>query len=192
MRWMMISPVTQRIKAAVILVLLMTIILPGCAVLSPIPDYLLMKQEFEPFDGAKITKEQWQQFHNSVAERYKVHDKYKSSDERPLIAEEKNLEYFYPIGNNPSYTFTLPGHPAHPAIVIRSSIYDVLDHVPGRQLLTRPYRLVEDIRLGHRGRVFLIGYYAGDEKPFMEMFLETEKLNALFRMGQPPFLHKTF
>lgn len=163
--------------------LAITAIITGCAEAPSIPNDLLAKQDYEPFDSARITKAQWESFHETIAEKYK----YLRS-----VGKETKVETFIVKGSSHLvYVFTLPDNPAHPALIIRNTIENAPNHVPGRAILSRPYRMIEDVRLLPE-RIFLIGYFAGDEEAFKKMILNYEGLNALLRKGKPPFVQKTF
>lgn len=70
-------------------------------------------------------------------------------------AEEQRLVTFTDHKRGMSFAFTLPGHPAHPAWITR--------------------RLVEH----QDGGVYMdqIGYFAGAEEPFAELFDQYRRLN---------------
>lgn len=106
-------------------------------------------QEFEPFPQARITVEQWQAYFNEVSEK--------------LAATRQRVpaEHYVGFSDDQSYTtytFTEPGHPAHPAWITRQIVQD-----------------------GTSINVRQIGYYAGKEEPFAKLYRAFQRMNDRLR-----------
>jgi hypothetical protein len=106
-------------------------------------------QEFKPYPRAKVTFEQWQAYLEEVSSKHAV------------TRQEAPAEHFVGF-NNPMtqtmYTFTAPGHPAHPAWITRQVMQD-----------------------GTSINVRQIGYFAGDEAPFARLYQDFQALNDRLR-----------
>lgn len=95
-------------------------------------------QEFHPYPDAKITEAQWQSYLAEV--RAKVGQSERAFPDDHLIVFEDKLRQTY-------YSFTMSGHPAHPAWVARR-VYDAAGVAGTEQT----------------------GYYAGDRVPFEALY----------------------
>jgi hypothetical protein len=95
-------------------------------------------QEFKPHPHAHITAQEWQAYFDQVKARH-------ARTERPFPNE--HLVLFDDAATRMTWTFTTPGHPAHPAWITRQPVED-LGQVKIRQ----------------------IGFYAGDEAEFTKLF----------------------
>jgi hypothetical protein len=91
-------------------------------------------QQFRPFIEPKITEAQWQTYYTEVSSKF-------AKTLRDL--ETENLQLFFNEATFVTYTFTKPGHPAHPAWITR---------------------LV--VAAGDKVTVSQHGYYAGSELEF--------------------------
>lgn len=100
--------------------------------------------EVEPYETAKISKEQWDEYHSVVASEL-------SSSRR--VYKEHSLEIFSDDETRATIAFTMPGHDAHPAWVTRHVVF-------------------EDGELN----LAVIGYFAGDEAAFSELFEQYERM----------------
>ena len=99
--------------------------------------------EFSPYPDARITLAQWQDYRLRIDRKYQ---------EFRVAYPEAGIENF----NVPMMgiiAFTLPSHPAHPAIVTQQI------EKAGTALGSRD-----------------IGYFAGDEREFQKLWLEYEEL----------------
>jgi hypothetical protein len=67
-------------------------------------------QQFRPFTEPKITESQWQTYYTEVSSKF-------AKTLRDL--ETENLQLFFNEATFVTYTFTKPGHPAHPAWITR-------------------------------------------------------------------------
>jgi hypothetical protein len=99
-------------------------------------------QQFRPFTEPRITEAQWQTYHSEVSTKF-------AKTLRDMGAE--NLQLFFNEATFVTYTFTKPGHPAHPAWITR---------------------LV--VAAGEKVTVSQHGYYAGSEIEF-EKFSDSYK-----------------
>jgi hypothetical protein len=99
-------------------------------------------QQFRPFTEPRITEAQWQTYHTEVSTKF-------AKTLRDMGAE--NLQLFFNEATFVTYTFTKPGHPAHPAWITR---------------------LV--VAVGEKVTVSQHGYYAGSEIEF-EKFSDSYK-----------------
>jgi hypothetical protein len=106
-------------------------------------------QQFRPFAEPRITEAQWQGYYGEVSTKF-------AKTMRDLDTE--NLQLFFNEATFVTYTFTKPGHPAHPAWITR---------------------LV--VAAGEKVTVSQHGYYAGSETEF-EKFVDSYKaLNERLR-----------
>jgi hypothetical protein len=69
-----------------------------------------LAQQFRPFSEPRITEEQWQVYHSEVSTKF-------AKTLRDMGSE--NLQLFFNEATFVTYTFTKPGHPAHPAWITR-------------------------------------------------------------------------
>lgn len=105
-----------------------------------------LAQEFKPYPTANISVEKWHQYHLKVKTAYG-----NSARDFPkeflIVYQDKNDTIFY--------SFTMPGHPAHPAWITRQ---------------------VEE----KNGQAFTnqIGYFAGKEGEFTKLFHSYQELTA--------------
>jgi hypothetical protein len=113
----------------------------GCSILSSIA----FAQVFQPYPHAKITEAQWQAYLADV--KSKLGATQQSFPNEHFIA-------FSDAATNTYFTFTQPGHPAHPAWITQ--------------------RLVSGTE---RPRFEIGGFYAGDETAFAKMYAHFEKLS---------------
>jgi hypothetical protein len=67
-------------------------------------------QQFRPFTEPRITEAQWQAYYSEVSTKF-------AGTLRDMGAE--NLQLFFNDATFVTYTFTKPGHPAHPAWITR-------------------------------------------------------------------------
>jgi hypothetical protein len=67
-------------------------------------------QQFRPFAEPRITEAQWQAYYSEVSTKF-------ASSLRDMGAEY--LQLFFNDATFVTYTFTKPGHPAHPAWITR-------------------------------------------------------------------------
>jgi hypothetical protein len=67
-------------------------------------------QQFRPFIEPRITEAQWQAYYGEVSTKF-------AGTLRDMGAE--NLQLFFNDATFVTYTFTKPGHPAHPAWITR-------------------------------------------------------------------------
>jgi hypothetical protein len=100
-------------------------------------------QQFRPFTEPRITEAQWQTYYSEVSTKF-------AKTLRDL--ETENLQLFFNEATFVTYTFTKPGHPAHPAWITR---------------------LV--VAAGEKVTVGQHGYYAGSE-------IEFEKFSDSFKV----------
>jgi hypothetical protein len=101
-------------------------------------------QQFRPFKEPKITQVQWHDYYQEVSSKF-------SKTMRDLGSE--NLQLFFNDETFVTYTFTKPGHPAHPAWITRL-VVAAADKVTISQL----------------------GFYAGSESEYEKLF---DSFNAL-------------
>lgn len=106
-------------------------------------------QEFQPYSSPRITAEQWL--------RYLALVKAKPETTEQALPEQLLL-VFTDHATHTQYTFTTPGHPAHPACITRQ----VVDE-------------------GGELRVRQVGYFAGSEERFAELFDDYVRRNAKVR-----------
>jgi hypothetical protein len=99
-------------------------------------------QQFRPFAEPRITEAQWQAYYSEVSIKF-------AKTLRDL--ETENLQLFFNEATFVTYTFTKPGHPAHPAWITR---------------------LV--VAAGEKVTVSQHGYYAGSASEF-EKFSDSYK-----------------
>ncbi len=99
-------------------------------------------QQFRPFTDPRITEAQWQTYYSEVSTKF-------AKTLRDLDTE--NLQLFFNEATFVTYSFTKPGHPAHPAWITR---------------------LV--VAAGEKVTVSQHGYYAGSESEF-EKFSDSYK-----------------
>ncbi len=102
-------------------------------------------QEFKPYPDPRVTAGQWQAYLDEVRSRH-------GQAAQPL--PEQQLVIFHDRENKTSYTFTLPGHPAHPAWVTRR-----LQHT------------LEGMAVRH------VGFYAGELDAFARLFEQLLKVS---------------
>ena len=107
--------------------------------------------EFQPYPKAKISKAQWSKYYNKVQSSFKV-------TERKI--PRQNLVTYSDKGSSMLFAFTSPGHPAHPAMVIR-----------------------QIVKRGGSISIMQIGYFAGNEKPFAKLFSQYRALNKAIERG---------
>jgi hypothetical protein len=100
-------------------------------------------QQFRPFTEPRITEAQWQVYYSEVSTKF-------AKTLRDLGNE--NLQLFFNEATFVTYTFTKPGHPAHPAWITR---------------------LV--VAAGEKVTVSQHGYFAGSEFEF-EKFSDSYKV----------------
>jgi len=103
-------------------------------------------QEYKPYPTANISVEQWQQYHLKVKSTYG--DSAREFPKEFLVVYQDKKDTIF-------YSFTMPGHPAHPAWITRQ---------------------VEE----KNGQVFTnqIGYFAGKEEEFAKLFHSYQELTA--------------
>jgi hypothetical protein len=102
-------------------------------------------QEFSPYPDSKITVAQWQTYLDLVREKL-------GASKRTLAAQ--HLETYTDQATRTVYTFTQPGHPAHPAWIT--------------------LRIVENNKNSSMEQA---GFFAGDEPSFATMFTEYQQWN---------------
>jgi hypothetical protein len=102
-------------------------------------------QQFRPYAEAKISEAQWQSYYSEVSTNF-------AKTLRDLASE--NLQLFFNEATYVTYTFTKPGHPAHPAWITR---------------------LV--VAAGDKVTVSQLGFYAGSEVEYQKLFDSFNVLN---------------
>jgi len=106
-------------------------------------------QEFEPYPRAKVTPEQWQAYFDEISSKF------------ASTRQEARAAHFVGFSNpvtQTMYTFTQPGHPAHPAWITRQVVQE-----------------------GTSVKVQQIGFFAGDEAPFAQLYRDFQQLNDRLR-----------
>lgn len=117
----------------------------AAAVLSAIAQFA-SAQEFKPYPEARVTASQWQAYLDEVKSRHAA-----AAEHHP----DQQLVIYHDREARTSYTFTLPGHAAHPAWVTR-----------------RLQHSLEGMAVRH------VGFYAGELEPFGQWF------DALVRLSE--------
>jgi hypothetical protein len=102
-------------------------------------------QQFRPYTEPKISEAQWQSYYQEVSTNF-------AKTLRDLASE--NLQLFFNEATFVTYTFTKPGHPAHPAWITR---------------------LV--VAAGDKVTVSQLGFYAGSEAEYEKLFDSFKALN---------------
>jgi hypothetical protein len=99
-------------------------------------------QAFKPFATSKVTQAQWTEYYEQVKLRH-----------GPSVreSEQDKLQMFFNLETQVVYTFTKPGHPAHPAWVSR--------------LL---------VAAGDKYALSLNGFYAGSEAEYKKLYANIE------------------
>jgi hypothetical protein len=106
-------------------------------------------QAFRPYSQERVSAKQWQTYFNEVSAK--------------LAATRQDAPAEFFVGfNDPNtsttYTFTMPGNPAHPA------------------WFTRQF-----VQTGTTITVRQIGYFAGDEAQYNRLFRAFQEMNASLR-----------
>jgi hypothetical protein len=117
------------------------ILLIGCAARPPVGS---ADADFRPYRQGRISREQWQTYHEQISAQY---------GEYRVAYSQAGLENFnLPKGG--IVAFTLPSHPAHPAVVSQQVV------PTGEKTFGWNY----------------IGYFAGNEAAFMVLWLQYQDL----------------
>jgi hypothetical protein len=111
-------------------------------------------QQFRPFTEPRITEAQWQVYYSEVSTKF-------AKTLRDMDTE--NLQLFFNEATFVTYTFTKPGHPAHPAWITR---------------------LV--VAAGEKVTVSQHGYYAGSEVEFEKFSDSFKALNERLKNSLVP------
>jgi hypothetical protein len=111
-------------------------------------------QQFRPFTEPRITEAQWQVYYSEVSTKF-------AKTLRDMGTE--NLQLFFNEATFVTYTFTKPGHPAHPAWITR---------------------LV--VAAGEKVTVSQHGYYAGSEVEFEKFSDSFKALNERLKNSLAP------
>jgi hypothetical protein len=106
-------------------------------------------QEFKPYPQAKVTPEQWQAYFDDVSTRHA--STRQDAPNAPFVG-------FSNAATQTMYSFTKPGHPAHPAWITR-----------------------QVVQQGTSIQVQQIGFFAGEEAPFAQLYQQFQKLNDRMR-----------
>ena len=104
-------------------------------------------QELKPYASSKITQAQWHTYFDEVSRKH-LADRHDFPNEHLVVFEDPSTHTIY--------TFTTPGHPAHPAWVTRLPVQD-----------------------GEGVHIRQVGYFAGDEAQFAALFREYQKINEM-------------
>jgi hypothetical protein len=111
-------------------------------------------QQFRPFTEPRITEAQWQVYYSEISTKF-------AKTLRDMGNE--NLQLFFNEATFVTYTFTKPGHPAHPAWITR---------------------LV--VAAGEKVTVSQHGYYAGSEIEFEKFSDSFKALNERLKNSLAP------
>jgi hypothetical protein len=111
-------------------------------------------QQFRPFTEPRITEAQWQVYYSEVSTKF-------AKTLRDMGTE--NLQLFFNEATFVTYTFTKPGHPAHPAWITR---------------------LV--VAAGEKVTVSQHGYYAGSDVEFEKFSDSFKALNERLKNSLAP------
>jgi hypothetical protein len=106
-------------------------------------------QLFRPFSDSKINQEQWDVYFSEVSKKHSV-------GARDL--ESERLQMFFNAQTQVVYTFTKPGHPAHPAWISR-----LIVSVDKKLALS------------------LVGFYAGSDTEYQKLFDQTMRTSQQLR-----------
>jgi hypothetical protein len=99
-------------------------------------------QAFKPYATSKVTQAQWNEYYEQVKARHGA---------TLRDSEPDKLQLFFNVETQVVYTFTKPGHPAHPAWVSR--------------LL---------VAAGDKYALSLNGFYAGSEAEYRKLYANIE------------------
>ena len=110
-----------------------------------------MAQEFKPYPKADITASEWAVYFDDVRRRHQA---------TAQDINDQNLLIYTDNATHTVFSFTKPGHPAHPAWIAR-----------------RP------VNKGNSIHIAQIGYFAGAEPPFAKLFSEYLALNQKLMEG---------
>lgn len=134
-------PSNYAFDAMKALIAVTIILLTGCAARPPASP---ADGDFKPFPQGKISGEQWQTYHEQISSKY---GRYR------VAYPQTGLENFnLPMGG--IVAFTLPSHPAHPAVVSQQIV------PTGEKTFGWIY----------------VGYFAGNEAAFNLLWLQYQEL----------------
>lgn len=115
-----------------------------------------LAQEFKPFAQPQVSVAQWQAYLDEVKGRHAATAEHHAAQQ---------LVIYHDREGRTSYTFTLPGHPAHPAWITR-----------------RLQHSLEGMAVRH------VGFYAGALEPFGAWFESLVKVSEEARRQLQPSL----
>lgn len=118
------------------------------AMLAGVAPVMVSAQEFAPYPNERVTVAEWQAYYDLVAKNH-------GSARQAFPDQHLVIFQSAPAKIITSYAFTLEGHPAHPAWITR--------------------QLVEK---DGAWSMSMIGYFAGNEASFAELFRAYQDLNA--------------
>jgi hypothetical protein len=102
--------------------------------------------ELEPYPSAKISEEQWNQYHAEVKKEL-------ASERGSFKYEAGELETYSEPQSNTTVAFTTPGHNAHPAWVTTQIVI-------GEKKI----------------EVHVVGYFAGSEAAYQELYQKMNEM----------------